>query len=62
MYRTVLDYHYLTMETPPPKLMTTDNEELIFSKTFYKLSDMQEVENRLSEIESFIISEENEKT
>ena len=61
MYRTVLDYHYLTMETPPLKLMTTDNEELIFSKTFYKLSDMQEVENRLLKIEDFTISEENEK-
>ena len=61
MYRTVLDYHYLTMETPPPKLMTTDNEELIFSKTFYRLSDMPEVKNRLLTIEDFTVSEENEK-
>ncbi|MHB8280884.1 MAG: SEC-C metal-binding domain-containing protein [Candidatus Humimicrobiaceae bacterium] len=61
MYRTVLDYHYLTMETPPPKLMTTDNEELIFSKTFYKLSDMPEVKNGLLKIEDFTVSEENEK-
>ncbi|MCG2791008.1 MAG: SEC-C domain-containing protein [Actinomycetia bacterium] len=61
IYRVALDYHYLTMETPPPKLMTTDNEELIFSKTFYKLSDMPEVKNRLLKIEDFRISEENEK-
>ena len=61
MYRTVLDYYYLTQEAPPPKLMTTDNEELLFSKTFYKLSDMQEVKNRLLMTAGFAVSEENEK-
>jgi hypothetical protein len=61
IYRIVLDYYYLQMVAPMPKLMTTDNEELIFLKIFYKLSDMQEVKKRLLKMEGFIIDEENEK-
>ena len=63
MYRIVLNYYYITLETPPPKVMTTDNEEIVFSKTFYKLSDIQEVKNKLLVEAGFTISgETNEET
>ena len=61
MYRTVLDYHYLSMERPMPKIMTTDNEELEFSKTTYKLSDRNKVKSCLLKIRGMSISEENEE-
>jgi len=41
--------------------MTTDKEELVFSKTFYKLSDRNGVKNRLLKIKDFEIREENKK-
>jgi len=53
IYRVVLDYYYITLEAPLPKIMTTDNEEIVFSKSFYKVSDMQEIKKRLLEVEGF---------
>ena len=61
IYRIVLDYYYITLETPPPKIMTTDKEEIVFSKTFYKLSDMQEVKSKLLAEEGFTIRGETNK-
>jgi len=61
IYRTVLDYHYLSTERPMPKIMTTDNEELEFSKTTYKLSDRNEVKSCLLKIRGMSLSEENEE-
>jgi len=61
MYKIVLDYYYLTLEAPMPKVMTTDNEELVFSKTFYKLTDKQEVKNKLLAEAGFTVSEETKK-
>lgn len=61
IYKVVLDYYFIIIEKPIPKLMTTDKEELVFSKTFYKLSDMIEVKNRLLRIEGFEIGEKNNK-
>ena len=58
IYRIVLDY-YITLETPVPKIMTTDNEEIVFSKSFYRLSDMQEVKSRLLKVEGFALIEDN---
>ena len=61
MYRIVLDYYYITLETPPPKIMTTDKEDIVFSKTFYKLSDMQEVKNKLLAEAGFTIRDETKE-
>lgn len=49
------------MERPVPKIMTTDSEELEFSKTAYKLSDRNEVKSCLLKISGMSISEENEE-
>lgn len=61
IYRVVLDFYYNTVDKPLPKFMTTDKEELVFSKTFYKLSDRDGVKNRLIKIKDFEIREENKK-
>jgi len=61
IYRVALDFYYNTLNKPLPKFVTTDKEELVFSKTFYKLSDRDEVKDRLLKIEDFEIREENKK-
>jgi len=61
MYRIVLDYYYITLETPLPEIRTTDNEEIVFLKTFYKLSDMQEVKSKLLAEAGFTIRDETNK-
>ena len=61
IYRIVLDYYYISLETPPPEIRTTDNEEIVFSKTSYKLSDMQEVKSKLLAEAGFTISDETNK-
>lgn len=61
IYRVALDFYYNTVDKPLPKFVTTDKEELVFSKTFYKLSDRDEVKNKLLKIEDFEIREENKK-
>jgi len=61
IYRVVLDHYLNLLDKPPPKFMTRDGEELVFSKTFYELSNKNEVKNKLLEIKGFEISEEDEK-
>lgn len=53
IYRIVLDYYYITLEAPPPKIMTTDNEEIVFSKSFYEVPDMQDIKKRLLKVKGF---------
>ena len=61
IYRIVLDYYYLGLEMPPPEVRTTDNEEIVFSKTFYEVSDMGKVRERLLSEEGFTVSDEANK-
>jgi hypothetical protein len=61
IYRIVLDHYYNILETPPPKIMTTDNEEIVFSETFYKLDNKQEVKAKLLLEKGFSVKEETGK-
>jgi len=61
IYRVILD-HFLSIQeelaSPFPKLFTKDGKELIFLNSYYKISNREEVKNKLLKIRGFGIKKE----
>ncbi|OQA15800.1 MAG: hypothetical protein BWY64_02759 [bacterium ADurb.Bin363] len=61
LYLVAIHYFYHTISAPLPKLVNYDKEEIIFSRTFYKVKDREKVKQELINIKDFKLVEETKK-
>lgn len=61
IYLVAIHYFYHTISAPLPKLVNYDKEEIIFSKTVYRVKDRQKVKQQLITIKDIKLVEETKK-
>lgn len=61
LYLVAVDYFYHLISAPLPKLVNYDKEEIIFSKTTYKINNRDEIKNLIIKLKNIEIVEDTEK-